>query len=231
MSVRRFPRFMELPAELRLFVWKELCEEPRTIKILASSWSFPAMLPFNDHESPTPSPVVLCICREAREEGLKHYTKVFKRSMFNASTLRDNTIYMNLEKDTVYLTVRRNDPNRSFTNGETLVHSLMQEAIENHGVAMKMRRVAIPTIPDRSLFYHLVKLGRLLGLREAIFVIGQRFLRRGGGVKLVDLDIPPGGQALWNAAVDMARIKVAQHFPAAVTRVPPLVTLMGLQQS
>lgn len=78
-----FIRFPKLPAELRIPIWKEACQVTRNVDIATGSI---AITFANEDEvaahphyyrSRCPSPSLLHVCREARDEGLKHYKLEF----------------------------------------------------------------------------------------------------------------------------------------------------------
>ncbi len=59
-----------------------------------------------DYTTQTPTPAVLHVYSEARQVGLKHYNRIFRRaSFFNVKGLKEHIIYMNFEQDTVHLSL------------------------------------------------------------------------------------------------------------------------------
>jgi hypothetical protein len=92
----KFWKFRELPVEVRLMIWKEVCFKPRIIDIwgksIRSLWPFgddtwfeadifpyPPVRPFV-HRSYSRIPSILHVSREARSAGLKHYSLEFGTS-------------------------------------------------------------------------------------------------------------------------------------------------------
>lgn len=65
-----FPRFPELPTEIRLKIWKHCLPGPRAVEV-----------DYGEHSeflsSKYPPPIALHICRESRAEALKHYELAF----------------------------------------------------------------------------------------------------------------------------------------------------------
>jgi hypothetical protein len=92
----KFWKFRELPVEVRLMIWKEVCFKPRIIDIwgksIRSLWPFgddtwfeadifpyPPVRPFV-YRSYSRIPSILHVSREARNAGLKHYSLEFGTS-------------------------------------------------------------------------------------------------------------------------------------------------------
>jgi hypothetical protein len=76
MAAPEFPRFGDLPTEVRLKIWKEAAFEPRII--------------LDVHRKEIPVPGILHTNREAREEALHHYELGKRRLGSKAGYLRDN---------------------------------------------------------------------------------------------------------------------------------------------
>lgn len=102
-----------LPTELRLQIWEYMCSEPRIVEVRHTDDRF------LDETSPTCGysftariPVVLHVCRESREVGLRHY-HLDLRSAFPEEN-RTSPVYVNWQLDTLYLTDEMFDTIESF---------------------------------------------------------------------------------------------------------------------
>ncbi|KAE9375634.1 hypothetical protein N431DRAFT_437128 [Stipitochalara longipes BDJ] len=81
-----FTRFGELPSEIRLKIWRHACFQPRNVDIFTDNLG--TIRVSDDTQFDTykfyshfcSHPGVLHVCREAREEGLKHYKLEFGTS-------------------------------------------------------------------------------------------------------------------------------------------------------
>src|SRR5277367_5050976 len=69
-SAQSFPRFLELPSEIRLNIWKYCLPGPRAVEL---EYGERAELLYSKY----PPPITLSICRESRTEALKHYELAF----------------------------------------------------------------------------------------------------------------------------------------------------------
>jgi hypothetical protein len=65
-----FPRFPELPTEIRLKIWESCLPDPRALEVDYGDRSEFLRCKY-------PPPIALQICRESRAEALKHYELVF----------------------------------------------------------------------------------------------------------------------------------------------------------
>ncbi|ESZ98126.1 hypothetical protein SBOR_1505 [Sclerotinia borealis F-4128] len=72
-SPTNFTRFEQLPAELRLEIWRMACGQGRNIKYEMRPFGTQGECVCNS-VSNTPEPGVLSACKESREEALKHYS-------------------------------------------------------------------------------------------------------------------------------------------------------------
>jgi hypothetical protein len=93
-----FPRFLELPGELQLQIWREACSdiEPRVIKYSTNymSWSQWHVLPhINIHKLTYTNPGILGACYDSRIEALKHYKPAFNIEL-------GRSIYVDFTRDT-----------------------------------------------------------------------------------------------------------------------------------
>jgi hypothetical protein len=85
-----FHAFAQLPAEIRLDIWRYSCYQPRVVEV------------YYDSErdlctTTTPQPPTLSVCSESRSEALRVYKALFGTITHTAS------IYFNTELDTLYL--------------------------------------------------------------------------------------------------------------------------------
>jgi len=69
-SAQCFPRFPELPTEIRLKIWKYCLPAPRALEVDYGECS-------DFLHCKYPPPIALQICRESRAEALKHYELAF----------------------------------------------------------------------------------------------------------------------------------------------------------
>ena len=202
--------------------------ESRIVDVTVFNWSVPSFGDFCIYVSSEPTTLVLRICYESQEVGLKHYTRVFKRSLATPPYFgRVRPIYMNLDKDIAFLKVGRNYSQTNLPDEDILLFGIVQEKLENGRAASEIRRVATPILSNTTVAIHLAILGRFLGLREVMLVVGKELLKRTRGLKLLDLDMTHGDQAVWSGMVARARTQLAQLTPSA--RIPQRVTLKCLQ--
>jgi hypothetical protein len=134
---------------------------------------------------------------------------------------------MNLDKDIAFLKVGTSYHHTNLPDEEILLSGIVQEKLENERAASETRRIATPILSNTTVVIHLAILGRFLGLREVILIVGKELLRRTRGLKFLDLNMTHGDQAVWSAIVARARIQLAQLVPSA--RIPQQVTLKFLQ--
>jgi len=88
-SAQSFPRFLELPSEIRLNIWKYCLPGPRAVEL---EYGERAELLYSKY----PPPITLSICRESRTEALKHYELAFN-SRPNAGH-----IYFDFSRDSLH---------------------------------------------------------------------------------------------------------------------------------
>jgi len=192
MSFDAFQLFQRLPSELRIQIWNEACMEPRVVEVVVHTYihfSVPRNKTYSIFTTRTPAPAVLHVCPEAREEGLKHYTRIFRKVPIAPDYWRDRVIYINPAKDTVYLTYGQNHARRLIEDDYALAAGLLQERCFNGKTVGLIQRLAIE-IPVRRhpVWYKLgLTLSILLNLREAIMVVGPINTRGRRNVRFVDL--------------------------------------------
>ncbi|KAH8646079.1 hypothetical protein BGZ60DRAFT_554822 [Tricladium varicosporioides] len=109
MAPKSFRNFNKLPPELRIMIWKLATKEPRLIRatqLLRSRLYLPHPQSLYHLQTTYPTPAILHVSSESRQEALKHYTLV------NAN-LRCHPyfavpffakVYINFTIDTVYFT-------------------------------------------------------------------------------------------------------------------------------
>ncbi|TVY59257.1 hypothetical protein LSUE1_G009434 [Lachnellula suecica] len=94
-----FTLFPQLPLELRLKIWQHILPAPRTVniqyKMKYDKFDGKTVGSFTGWTSPTPIPLGLRICRESRDETLKHYQRSF------GSYFHPSKIYFDFSKDTL----------------------------------------------------------------------------------------------------------------------------------
>jgi hypothetical protein len=89
LSAQSFPRFLELPTEIRLKIWLHCLPGPRAVEVDYGERS-------EFLYSKYPPPIALRICRESRAEALKHYELAF-HSRPNAGQ-----IYFDFSRDSLH---------------------------------------------------------------------------------------------------------------------------------
>jgi 2EXR family len=231
MPLDQFQPFRKLPVELRLMIWKQACVEPRIVKIVAYSnilFDVADFQPYSIFTTETPPPAVMHICHEARKEGFKHYTKMFKKSPLAPVHSRGMVIYINSEKDTVCLTVGHNHFPGIVEDESTLGISLAHEYTFYRETTSLIRRIALPK-PVQTTRCKLALIGLtfsvLPSLREAILVVGPINIRGRRCAKFVDLTpleiTQLFGQKI-NEGIEQMRKDIARAFPGEEKRIPPL---------
>jgi hypothetical protein len=175
----QFTLFPKLPPELRMKIWKEACSEPRIVEI--DIFTYPVEIRTTgttaidyDYRTRTPAPAVLHVYSEARQMGLKHYNRTFRRaSFFEAKDVEEQIIYVNFEEDTVYLSLGKEQVERQFWN--PLSHALTQQNTLYSGTLCRIKRIAIPMPPRPSVdvFEYWLMLRKCTGLTEVIVECGQ----------------------------------------------------------
>jgi len=89
-----FDLFTRLPKEIRLLVWGFVAFHPRVIEMCESRYRMEVQQYF----AKTPPPALLSVCKEARQEGLKHYEIFeFRNETLNAYFQDEGISDVNLE--------------------------------------------------------------------------------------------------------------------------------------
>lgn len=112
----KFHLFSKLPKELQTLIWKTVAFHERNLMIFAPSLGWQPEDPYVSEEdmdavefeaykyiSPMPIPALLHATKEARVEGLKHYSRCFNTSFLNYRFNTYPQIYLNPESDRVAL--------------------------------------------------------------------------------------------------------------------------------
>lgn len=157
-------------------IWEEACSEPRIVEVDISSYpAGESIITANrDYTTRTPTPAVLHVCSEARQIGLKHYNRTFRRAWwFNVKDPKEHIIYVNLEQDTVLLSHRQQPVGRQIMS--LLCHGIHDQAAYYPDTLCRIKRIAIPMPPQPSLdvFDYLYMLRPCTGLTEVIVECGQ----------------------------------------------------------
>lgn len=104
-----FTCFKDLPTEIRLQIWGMACGQKRNVSVGNRTLISPGDLPSYTldglfvYESRTPVPEVLSVCRESREEAMKHYSLCFGTKLNNSvlSIEVQPRIWCNFKADTI----------------------------------------------------------------------------------------------------------------------------------
>jgi hypothetical protein len=163
--------FPKLPKEVRIMIWGETCSEPRIVEIEASSYDNPDICS-NDlnYKSRTLPPAVLHVSSKARQEGLKHYTRAFRRALYcGLEHLAEQIIYINFETDTPIafpgkLTAKSSDP---------LKDCLIQQRVCYPNIVALIKRIARPIPLEDDIMSFASMLIQCTGLKETILVLGR----------------------------------------------------------
>ncbi|KAF8854626.1 hypothetical protein BDZ45DRAFT_747323 [Acephala macrosclerotiorum] len=163
-----FPKFEDLPKELRLMVWEIHMQHPRIVELQSKVRTTNYRDPVN-HEpfqhwvrvsSPSRQPpAILHVCKETRLEALKHY------SLTNFETRDDpkleQVVYYNLKVDIVYFGVLSDIPAMRRTLNKNILIPRVAVSVETskvpHLTAMKVLQGEHPTVR--------------VGLKEITFIV------------------------------------------------------------
>jgi hypothetical protein len=94
-----FPKFLDLPTELRRQIWREAFPGPRVIELVdgpGRTGKLRAQKLVTPWITPATPPAVLYVCRESRDEALRYYHLAFGRNSF------EPRIYIDFVRDIVY---------------------------------------------------------------------------------------------------------------------------------
>jgi hypothetical protein len=236
MSFDEFQLFQKLPPELRIQIWKEACIEPRIVEVVFHTYihfSVQENETYSIFTTQTPAPAVLHVCPEAREEGLKHYTRIFRIAPIAPDYWRDRVIYINSAKDTVCLTFGHNHARRLIEDDYALVAGLLQERWFNEETVGLIQRIAIeiPVLSHPEWY----KLGLILSilpdLREAIMVVGPINIRGRRNARFVDLTTLEESHLLCpktSCHIEATRRYIASIDTGLEIRLPPLISFKRL---
>jgi 2EXR family len=167
-----FTLFPNLLFEIRTMIWDEICKEPRIVEVEVQGYYKPERNgirapPSDPGFTPRgPAPALLHVCKEARYQGLKHYTRVLQR-LINHDHVPDTVIYMNLEVDTLCILPPKMQIGRDFyrdvTRGCTTTSSVARKS------GQIIRRIVVPMLPT-ALFngFNVNLLGCCCGLKEVV---------------------------------------------------------------
>ncbi|PMD43854.1 hypothetical protein L207DRAFT_562960 [Hyaloscypha variabilis F] len=180
-----FTLFPKLLFEIRTMIWDQICNEPRIVEVevrayrnpqrpkTSNIFDFSYAPPFDFGFTPLgPNPAILHVCKEARDQGLKHYSRLLQRPP-GADHVPDTIIYM-LPEDTLcilppktqsvdedfYYAVTSGYPKNSFNSA---VASASDQSI---------RRLVIPIPPTAALLEVpvIIILRCTCQLKEVVFV-------------------------------------------------------------
>jgi hypothetical protein len=94
-----FPKFLDLPTELRRQIWRDAFPAPRIVELVdgpGRTGRLRAQQLVTPWITPATPPVVLYVCRESRSEALRYYQLAFGRNGF------EPRIYIDFARDIVY---------------------------------------------------------------------------------------------------------------------------------
>jgi len=94
-----FPKFLDLPTELRRQIWREAFPPSRIIELVdgpGRTGKLRAQKLVTPWITPAVPPAVLYVCRESRAEALRYYQLAFGRNGF------EPRIYIDFARDVVY---------------------------------------------------------------------------------------------------------------------------------
>jgi hypothetical protein len=153
-----FPKFLDLPPELRRQIWREAFPPPRIIELVdgpGRTGKLRAQQLVTPWITPATPPVVLYICHESRDEALRYYHLAFGRNSF------EPRIYIDFARDIVYFGRGKHG------DGSVDVDDSMKdfEKVQNMAVT--------PNCLGRLLNFNEVIRRRFVGLRE-IYLVNLR---------------------------------------------------------
>jgi hypothetical protein len=119
-QVSDFPRFGELPSELRLQIWQQRATQPRILH-------YNQVAARHRKLNVGTVPPILQVSREASEEGLKSYILV---------DMGHHPVYMNPKVD-ILLWVRNNGPQCFDRYADRLLNSPILDRIQNLAISIK----------------------------------------------------------------------------------------------
>jgi hypothetical protein len=96
---KRFPQFSLLPTEIRLQIWEAAMPDPRVHELHPCGKLQQGRLMFRSNSS-TP-PVILQVCSESREVGLRHYQLMEYEASYPSKPI--SKFYFNPRTDTLFL--------------------------------------------------------------------------------------------------------------------------------
>jgi hypothetical protein len=187
------PSLSTLPYELRIMIWEALIE-PRFVPVRAwGSWVI----------STRPIPIVLHVCHESRQVGLRFYKACISGEPWDA-IYTDHPLYFNPSIDTLYLSSRFR---MLFLPDQTLSrHELTHLNIEYHTFCKFLQE----TLPNRQgeliMKVCLVILKRLKSI-SLIFEDPRIFNKGDSDVKLVEITDSERQQSIRD------KFDVALHLP------------------
>jgi hypothetical protein len=188
------------------------------------------------YTSRTRTPAILHVHSEARQEGLKHYTRIFKIFPFDHSKdLSNQVIYMNVEQDTAYISVTNQHAQSSDDRSRALMSSLYYQWACYPEICNSIRRIVIPCPLHGSIFLRGLTLAHCR-VREAILVCNDPVVNRSpSGIQqpngtLRFLDPSEDQKAVFKATIEELRRREATNIGGGkVQKLPPLITFKLLK--
>jgi hypothetical protein len=240
--LNQFTLFPKLPNELRMRIWKEACFEPRIVEVDISAYPAegPASTANRNYTTRTPTPAVLHVCSEARQIGLEHYNRIFRRPFyFNIKDPKEHIIYANFEQDTILLSLGQQQIGSQ--NFSLLRLGMIEQNALYPGTLCRIKRIAIPIPPnpDPDAYRYFDVLRMCTGLTEVIIVYDQGENAFGvkqeasmnqypsGGKILRFLEPPFGEKTSCKRFVWGLRFRLPR---ATYERLPPLITCKRLER-
>lgn len=157
-------------------IWKEACSEPRIVEVDISAYPAegPATTTNCNYATRTPTPTVLHVSSEARQIGLEHYHRTFRRPFyFNVKDPKEHIIYVNFEQDTILLSLGQQQI--GIHDISLLRLGMIEQNALYPGTLCRIKRIAIPMPQNSDLdaYRYFDMLRMCTGLTEVIVVHGQ----------------------------------------------------------
>ena len=225
-------------------IWKEACSEPRIVEVDISAYPAegPASTANRNYTTRTPTPAVLHVCSEARQIGLEHYNRTFRRPFyFNVKDPKEHIIYVNFEQDTILLSLGQQQIGSQ--NISLLRLGMIEQDALYRGTLCRIKRIAItmPPSPDLEAYRYFEMLRMCTGLTEVIVVYGQgenvfvvkqkaSMNQCPSGRKILRFSEPPFGEKT-SCKRFVRDLRYSYRFQKATNgRLPPLITCKRLER-
>ena len=161
----RFTLFPKLLFEIRTMIWDKICKEPRVVEVEvrayrnpqrpsqpSSIFDFEFKAPIDYGFTPLgPNPAVLHVCKESREQGLKHYARLLQRPLGDINHVPDTIIYMNHAEDTLCILPHNKVQPIDAGFYIAVTSGFPSNSAVSRAAGQKVRRLVIP-IPPTARF-------------------------------------------------------------------------------